>query len=420
MNKKKWMILIFLFLLFIPNIFTSSSTHKSHGGDFRGFLIAGERFLQGSDLYEGSSVATNVTWPPFFAMVMVPFVLLARVNLPMTQVLWYLIITTVFLISIVMWSRIVRLKSSGRTDREEDPVFYSPVLWIPLVCVSGPLLDNAAQLQSAPLLLFFVTMGLAGLLQEKPLQAGAWFGIAASIKAFPVLLAVPLLYRKNYRALAAMILAGVLSTAVPVLRYGIEGYLKIIQEWIALSFSGGYPLGGLSQSVYAMVGRYTALNPFELMVKRFPSPPPDDPGIVAATWIYRILLVICIAVVYYLIHKRNYRNSALEFSYFTVLMTIFSPISWRHYFVLMLPAWIFLTFCWVNKKDIVLKGAVIGSGILITGLYLLGQTGKPVRGFLLCVMSNFTLGAFVILGGLLYCIVRNYGNENQPALSTKE
>jgi hypothetical protein len=101
-------------------------------------------------------------------------------------------------------------------------------------------------------------------------------------------------------------------------------------------------------------------------------------------------------------------------------MTVFSPISWRHYYVLMLPAWMVLTQWWIARRDNVLKWVVIGSGILISGLFLVGQIGKPVRGFLLCVMSNFTLGAFVIIGGLLYCIARNHGNENQRNVNGSE
>src|SRR5664279_1483117 len=94
-QRKIW-ILLALFFLVVPNIFVASSVQKSRGGDFRGFLIAGERFMNGAFLYEGSSVGTNVTWPPFFAMFIVPFTELAKVNLPMAQVVWYLLNTALF------------------------------------------------------------------------------------------------------------------------------------------------------------------------------------------------------------------------------------------------------------------------------------------------------------------------------------
>jgi hypothetical protein len=84
----------------------------------------------------------------------------------------------------------------------------------------------------------------------------------------------------------------------------------------------------------------------------------------------------------------------------------------------MLPGWLVLTAWWLDQKDTVLKWMTIGSGFLITGLFVIGQAGKPVRGFFNCVLSSFTLGAFVILAALLYCMWRSYGNENQPKHSS--
>ena len=402
-----------LFLLVVPNIFISGSIHRSRGGDFRGFLIAGERFVQGTFLYEGSTVATNVTWPPFFAVFIVPFTLSAKVSLPLTQVLWYILNMTMFFVSIGIWCRILYAKPCGWLDEKKEMSLYAPAIILPLVCVSAPLLDNAVMLQLSTLLFFLLTMGIDSLQKKKPTQAGLWFGLAAALKAFPVIIIIYLLYRKELRATVVFLLTGAVCTAIPIVRYGFNGYVHQMQTWISISLSGGYTLGGLNQSVYAMIARYVAVNPFELVFRRLPAPLPDSPEALVTTWIFRLLFVICIGVLWWLIFRKRYRNIGLESAYFITLMTVFSPVSWRHYYVLMLPAWMVLTQWWFERRDAVLKWVVMGSGILISGLYLAGQIGKPVRGFLLCVMSNFTIGAFVILGGLLYCIARNYGNENK-------
>ncbi|MBN1130780.1 MAG: DUF2029 domain-containing protein [Chitinispirillaceae bacterium] len=420
LKTRKTLVLFFLFLLVAPNVFMATSTHKSRGGDYRGFLIAGERFLQGTFLYEGSTVATNVTWPPFFAAFIAPFTLIARISVSFSQVLWYVLNITLFFFSVGIWCRIIYAMPCGWLNEKKELSLYAPALIIPLVCVSGPLLDNFTQLQSSPLLLFLLTMGIDRLMKKRPWQAGFWFGSAVAIKAFPALMVIYLLCRKEGRAALSTMASGAVLTFVPVLRYGIHDYVATLKAWLGLSLSGGYPLSGLSQSVYAMIGRYVASNPFERMVRRFPSPPADDPGIIATTLLYRGLLVLCIAVVCWLLYRRKYRNIGVETSFFIVLMTVFSPISWRHYYVLMLPAWMVLTGWWFKERDRILKWTVLGSGFLISGLYLVGQIGKPVRGFLLCVVSNFTLGAFVILGGLLYCIVRRHGNENRAGIPGNE
>lgn len=72
MKVRKPVVLLILFLIVVPNIFISLSTDRSRGGDFRGFLIAGDRLLHGRFLYEDSRVGTNVTWPPFFAVFIIP------------------------------------------------------------------------------------------------------------------------------------------------------------------------------------------------------------------------------------------------------------------------------------------------------------------------------------------------------------
>jgi hypothetical protein len=396
MQLKKAVIVVFLFLLVVPNIFITASTHRSRGGDFRIFLVAGERLLQGTPLYEGSAVATNVTWPPFFAVFIVPFALSARVNLPLTQVLWYILNITLFFISIGIWCRILYARPCGWLNEKKELSLYALAVILPLVFVSGPLLDNFTQLQTGPLLLFFLSLGVYALVIKRAVQAGVWFGLAATV---------------------AFLLTGALLTAVPIFRYGLDGFIHQLQAWISISLSGGYPLGGLNQSVYAMIARYVTVNPFELMFRRLPAPAPDSPEALVATWIFRSLFAVCIAALWWLAFRKRFRNAGLESAYFITLMTVFSPISWRHYYVLMLPAWMVLTQWWLARRDTVLKWVVMGSGILISGMFLVGQTGKPVRGFLLCVLSNFTLGAFVILGGLLYCITRNYGNENQSVPS---
>jgi hypothetical protein len=65
MRMKKTLIVLFLLLLVVPNLFISASNSTSHGRDFRIFLVAGERLLQGTPLYEGSGVATNFTLGAF-------------------------------------------------------------------------------------------------------------------------------------------------------------------------------------------------------------------------------------------------------------------------------------------------------------------------------------------------------------------
>jgi hypothetical protein len=418
-KKKRIWTLLLLALLFVPYIFTTASTQASRGGDFRIFLVAGDRLIHGTMLYEGSKVASWVTWPPFFAVFIAPFTLLAKVSLPLTQVFWYLLTTLLFFLAIGEWVRIMHGKPFGWFDESKGISLYSPVILIPIVLVYGPFYDNVSQLQLGTVLLFLMTLGIRDLgRHNRQVRAGFWFGVAAALKAFPVLIIVYLVYRKKIKATASMIATGGLLTLLPVLRYGFYNFFEMVRTWISISFSGGYPLGGLNQSVYALVARFAASDPFVLMVKRIPSPSAGDPGVMAATWIYRGLFVLFIIALIFVLNKRNYRNNGVEGAFFIVLITVFSPISWQHYYVLMMPAFMVLTMWWLDKKDDLLKWATLGAGIMMTGIYILGYCAAPIGAFLRCVLSHYTLGAFMLLAGLLRCVYKNYGNQSGLSLQS--
>jgi len=401
-----------ILLLVVPMIFVSASTQKSRGGDFRGFLVAGERFIHGDFLYEGSSVGTNVTWPPFFALFIVPFAALARINLPFAQVMWYLLNTLLFFIAVGLLRGVYRNKPFGWFIESKGDTFWTPAVFIPVVLVLGPFVDNVLSLQISPLLLFLLAMGISNLHEKRPVRAGIWLGLAGAIKAFPVLIILYLIYRKEVRAMLSMALSGLMFTAMPILRYGFHDFIGNFRAWIDLSLAGGYPYGGLNQSFYALIARFVSGDAFNLLTTRLPSPGPHDPAGIASAWIYRLSLLALIGALLWFIRRNKFRSLGVETAFFITLMTVFSPIAWRHYFVLMVPAWIILTAFWLEKKDKILGWMTVSSGVLITGGYIIGTLSRPVRSVLLNVTSHFTLGALVILAGLLYCVHKKYGNQN--------
>jgi hypothetical protein len=394
-----------LFLITVPNVFVSLSTARSRGGDFRGYLIAGERFLAGRFLYEGSGVATNVTWPPFFSVFITPFALLARASLPLTQMLWYCLNITLFFFAVHLWCRIAYGRPLGGFDGT-DPLslIRAPVL-VPILLVTDPLMRNFVQLQINPMILFFITMGFFSLTRKKDGAAGFWFGLAAAIKAFPAILFLFLLIRKRFRAAAWMAASGLALTALPGLRYGVSGLADHVRAWIGLSLSGGYPVGSLNQSAYAMIARWVASDPFLLMKTRLPPPAPDAPAAIAATWIFRGLLLSFLAVFWYIAVKRRRRHFAAEAAFWTVLGMVFSPVAWMHYWVLIFPA----VFVLWREVSIPGRGRIAAiwfwsSAFLITGLNVIDRAIRQVGSVSHCLLSNMTLGALVLLAAMLWIL----------------
>jgi len=407
-KQKKRLILILLFLLFVPNIFISSSTHRSRGGDFRGFLIAGNRFIEGHFLYADSRVATNVTWPPFFALFISPFSLLARLNLPLTQVLWYLLNAALFFLTVDIWCRLFFRQPLGWFNERKKYSLYSLPIIIPILLVAQPIFKVFVPLQINVMMLFFISLSFLYLQKEKDALSGFWLGVAIAIKVFPVLLTPYLLFRKKFKALFAAGATSLILTFLPVLRYGWNDFMTNLQAWSKISLTGGYPFGGLNQSVYAMVARWVISDPFVLMRTRIPSPPPDSPESIFALWIYRFLYAAFIGAFLFLLFRKKYRFSALEGAFLITLAMVFSPIAWRNYWILTFPAYFVLYNLYLNYKDRILLYVLASSFVLITVLEFVGRSGKLIRGFFLSVLSNLTLGTIILLLGMLYAIFKNY------------
>ena len=60
--------------------------HK--GGDFTAELTQSERLLRGLAPFGAADPNVGVPWPPFSAVVLVPFALVARLSLPLAKALW--------------------------------------------------------------------------------------------------------------------------------------------------------------------------------------------------------------------------------------------------------------------------------------------------------------------------------------------
>ena len=196
-------------------------------------------------------------------------------------------------------------------------------------------------------------------------------------------------------------------TALPVFRYGIPFYLDHLRTWIHLSLSGGYPVGSLNQSAYAMVARWIASDPFLLMKMRLPPPAMDDPRTLAATWVFRGLFSLFLAGFMFVAVRRRILRSEVEGAYWILLAMVFCPVAWVHYWVLIFPAVFVLWRELRRRPDPTLRWMFWGAAFLITGLNILGRIIPPVRGVAHCLLSSMTLGALVLLVALLGILGRS-------------
>jgi alpha-1,2-mannosyltransferase len=345
------------------------------GGDFTAELRQSERLLHGLPLYPANP-PIGIWWPPFTALGLVPFALLARWSLVLSKACW-------------ATGNVVCLGWSVARARRWT-TSWTPVV-LALGAVGTPLQSNFAYLNLTPILLALVVAAALNLEGGRDARAGAWIGLATAIKVFPALLLLYLAYRRRWRGLATGIgVAGGLTVGA-MLSYGPVGAVRAVRDWVWLS----------SQAhVFAQTGNQSLAG----LASFFGWPP-------AAVWVAR---VACLGGVWIALQRLGgERDPVYEISLVTLLAVLLSPLAWPYYYILAFPAWVgVLTRPTPHtpqgrrlKVATVMVAGLLTSGALTLSLY------PPFLGFIR--NAGYTWGGLLLL--TLLIAARGFRPQSEAA-----
>ncbi len=194
--------------------------HK--GGDFTQELTQSERLLRGIPLYV-ENPRSGIWWPPFTALGLVPFALVARWSLALAKAGWAAL--NVFSLA---WS--VARARAWTTG-------WTPVV-LALAAVGKPLQSNYEHLNLTPILLALIVATAADLEARHDGRAGWWIGLATAIKGFPALLLLYLAYRGRWRACATGLAVAAGLTLGAMLPLGPARAVGAVHDWLRLTNQG--------------------------------------------------------------------------------------------------------------------------------------------------------------------------------------
>ena len=173
--------------------------------DYDLWYLTGQKFLHGIQIYPTDHRPFPFMYPPTAAALMA----VASVVGSLGFVGILLVLQSAAWLGSILLS--VRL-ATGKTLRQ-SPILYM----VPTLCVI-PFVHDMYLLGQPNLLLLWLMLGaLACLRGNRPWSAGALIGLAAGIKAFPILALGYLVYRRQWKATASTVLSlAVLLLVVPL------------------------------------------------------------------------------------------------------------------------------------------------------------------------------------------------------------
>ena len=160
--------------------------------------------------------------PPFSLIVSWPF---AFVSFQTAALAWFSFsLGLLFLLAVLLAAE----WADGR-GASAPPPMPLVLLFFAFLLAWPPVLYNLEKGQWSILLAVLVTLGWRALSRGRAPEAGAWIGLAASVKVFPVLLGGYLLVRAR-RALIWFVATGLLATGFPLLFIGIGAFAAFIGQ----------------------------------------------------------------------------------------------------------------------------------------------------------------------------------------------
>jgi alpha-1,2-mannosyltransferase len=346
------------------------------GGDFVQELALSDRLIAGAAPLYAYNPSHGAFWPPFTIAALVPFALVARASLALSQALW-----AVLNVTLLGWS-LTRLARWG----------WRPVA-LAVAAVAKPLQGNFEHQNLLVVLLALIVAAIADLQDGRERRAAVWIGLATAVKIFPGLLLLHFAYRRRWRGLAAgAAVAGGLTFA-SMLRYGPLGAATTVRDWVVLSRAGQHAVGFGFQPLGSWV---LGLG-----------------GSDGAVW---LATAVCGALVFAAVAAGPVEDPLYELGLLTILAVLVSPIGWFYYHLLAIPAWVAaLTLPAPAGRGAARawRAALVVAGILLSGVLTFDYMHPAA--LVLIYRYNYVWGALVLLGALAAHRLVLFRRSPQPA-----
>jgi len=400
----------------VPEIWGSGKTK-----DYPLWFWAGQQVLAGGDLYPSNPNATfDFIYPPLSALLLAIPSYFGKIPL-------YIILS---LFNAVAWWMTAQfshaMAGSGRTP---GPWLFALPGFVTITFV----FDMFDLGQPNLVLLALMLFGFWLLQHGRPWMAGSMFALATAIKVFPVAVFPYLIWRRQWAAVAGMVVfLGVFLFVLPAPFRGYQHNVSELKTWyqgmVGSSSEKGFGQrdeqnwSWVNQSIIAMTHRLTRPINYNQDDPNNPNKPPRtmnlvDLGFKTANWIVlaiSFLIGIGFLAVMPSRARMTPRSTAEELGILFCLMTVASPLARQYYFM-----WLFFPLTVLIHRAAYDSRATVRTGTwaalaVAGGLMLLSL---PVFPNDLQAWGNNLVATAVIAGGLVWHILHPPSDAVAGALS---
>ncbi|HET8920024.1 MAG TPA: glycosyltransferase family 87 protein [Xanthobacteraceae bacterium] len=356
------------------------------------------------------------TYPPFFALVMLPF---APLPLWLRDFVWYGVTLAVTIGAFKLCETVARKSLAAPLERAE-------LFWLRFfaLLLSAKLILAVFENQAYDaLVLVAVLLGLSALREDRPLAAGASLALAAALKATPLIFLPYLLWKRYFAAAAAFVLVYALASLLPDLLFAPAGGPGYFATWlgeVAGPSLGVNPAGApfafwdganiLNHSLRGAV----ALNVDEAHYRGL-----FDVALAVADGCFIVVVGTLLAV-----SPRRPQSIAIDGSLLLIAMLMLSPMTSRsHYVALLLPYMTLLAHNWRDQRT-----GRLGRAVLLMSFALVTLAGNDAVGEAFTVWayrhSAMVLGTLVLLIYFAALVIKRQVNSSgnllgQPLVPAK-
>jgi hypothetical protein len=359
------------------------------------------KFLDGVQLYPAAASCllhnealqqceAAFTYPPFFAFIMIPF---APMPMWLRYVVWYVItigaVMGSFKISEMLSLRLV----SGRLSVAELGWVRGLALLLSIKFVLAVLENQAYD----AFVLVFILLGAAALSAGREAWGGSAIGVAAALKATPLVFLPYLLLKRRFVGAAAFVVVLLVASYLPDMVFtpqgGGHGYFNAWLRDVA-----GASLGNPSGVANAF---WSGANPLNHSLHGAVSLLIDERN---QQGLYKIVLYsvdlafIAVVGVLLLMSPRQNRFVAIDASMLLIAMLMLSPMTSRSHYVLLLLPYTVLITVWMRDR----ATRVVGTVVLCASFVLATATSNDVAG---PSLTDWAYGhSFLVLGALVLLV----------------